>query len=79
MMQRGQSFSVVSSDRTRANRNKLQHRMLPLNMKHFFTVRVSEHQHRLPREIVESSTLDISKSSQGLVQVSWFNVLADNP
>jgi len=43
-------FSVMPGDKTRG---KLKHRRLPLNVrKHFFTVRVMEHWHRLPREVV---------------------------
>jgi len=39
---------------------------VPLNIReHFFTVRVTEHWHRLPREVVESPSLemDIQKLS----------------
>ncbi|GAB0205727.1 hypothetical protein GRJ2_003038300 [Grus japonensis] len=51
-------LSVVPSDRTRGNGHKLKHRKFPLNIrKHFFTVRLTEHWHRLPKEMVESPTL----------------------
>ncbi|KAK4824376.1 hypothetical protein QYF61_014036 [Mycteria americana] len=47
-------FSVVPSDRTRGNGHKLKHEQCHLNIrKHFFTVRVTEHWHRLPRKVAE--------------------------
>ena len=55
-------FSVVPSDRMKGNGHKQKHRRLWLNMRgHFFTVRVTEHWDRLPREVVESSSLEILK------------------
>lgn len=56
-------FSVVPSDRKRGNEHKLKHWMFWLNMKgNFFTVRVTEHWNGLPREAVESPSLEIFKT-----------------
>ena len=56
-------FPVGPRARTRGNGHNLEHRRFPLKTrKHFFTVTVTERWHKLPREVMESPSLEVFKS-----------------
>jgi len=71
-------YSVVPSDRTRGNGHKVEQRKFCLNMrKNFFTLRVTEPWNRLPREAMESPSLEILKPHLDAVLCSllWVTLL----
>jgi len=62
-MDEARLFLVLCSDRTRNNGLKLEHRKFHTKIwKDFFMGRVMEHWNRVPRDVVESPSMEIFKT-----------------
>ena len=62
-MDEARFFLVAHNNRTRSNGLELEHYKSHTNMqKNFFMIRMMEHWHTLPREVVEYTSVEIFKT-----------------
>ncbi len=61
-MDEARPFLVVCSDGTRINGLKFERRKSCADIQKNFTVRITEHWNRLPREVVESPSMEVFKT-----------------
>ena len=64
-MDDGRLFSVVCSDRTRSNGLKLEHMKFHSKIWNNFMGKLMEHWNRLPREVVNSPSVELLKTHLG--------------
>lgn len=64
----GMLFTVVFSDRRRGNEHKFAVSVGTPNTKKHFTVQMTKHWHRLPKEVVGSPSFEIFRRHLNMVQ-----------